>query len=170
MTRVARTGSAVSGRTARAAAPTRLPSPMAPSSHAPSAGRPVTDAASTTAKTASIPPTAAVTTVVTVTRRSGRTVSSTARRPPDARADDRDAEHVGPPHPPAAIDARDTECVGPPSPPGTGAGSPTRTGGSHRVPSAATTVAPARVRRLDAGEVSVASPATAAGPATPDTP
>ena len=55
-------------------------------------------------------------------------------------------------------------------PPPDGASCDTRTGGSHRVPSAATSVAPANVSRLAAGEVSVASPATAAGPATPDTP
>jgi len=70
----------------------------------------------------------------------------------------------------ATSDTEAAERVGPLRPPGTGAAGDTRTGGSHRVPAAATTVAPANVSRLDVGEVSVASPATAAGPATPDTP
>jgi hypothetical protein len=100
--------------------------------------------------------------VVTVTRRSGRTVSSTARPPPDARADTAADTRT-----PNASARRTLQRQA--RPPTTEAAA-TRTGGSHRVPAAATTVAPANVSRLDAGEVSVASPATAAGPATPDTP
>ena len=128
-----------------------------------------------------MPPTAALTTVVTVTRRKGRTVSSTARPPPDVRGEWLDAERVGPPRSLAApgIDAegaaaRPTAARRAPRrplpAPGTGAAAGTRTGGSRRVPSAATSVAPANVSRLAAGEVSAASPATAAGPTTPDTP